>query len=172
MSLFGSGLTILKTLTPLPPWLNLKWIAMWLTGLAFLALVWSWNERGHQVQRLADFQHGIIVATSEATVEPDEQGKFKLLKPEEVAGAITRLRSSYTSARASIVAHNRQTIEDKRKADQTNLKLNTQLALFAKQYAVANRKITSLENRPPVAPEQVCKTIEQDTNSAWDGWKQ
>lgn len=155
----------------LPPWLNLKWIAMWAFGLAFFVLLWSWADRGHQVQRLADFQRGVISAVSDATVEPDKNGKVAQLAPEQIVPAITGLKSSYTSARTVLATVSRESKQNKARADAADTKLATQLATFNSQYAIANRRIQFLLNRPPAKPEDVCKVIEDDTNSAWDGWK-
>lgn len=155
----------------LPPWLNLKWITMWAFGLAFFILLWSWADRGHQVQRLADFQSGVISAVSDATVEPDKNGKVAQLAPEQIVPAITGLKSSYTSARTVLATVSRESKQNKTRADAADKRLATQLATFNSQYAIANKRITFLLNRPPAKPEDVCKVIEDDTNSAWDGWK-
>lgn len=163
-------MSFLKSLV-LPPWLNFKMIGLWIAGLAFMALLWSWNDRGHQVQRLADFQSGVISAVTDATVEPDKNGKVALLKPEQIVPAITGLKSSYTSARSVLVTVSRESKQNKERADAADKRLAVQLANFNSQYAVANKRIQFLLNRPAAKPEDVCKVIEDDTNSAWDGWK-
>lgn len=155
----------------LPPWLNFKFIAMWVVGLALIGLLWSWNERGHEVQRLSDFQAGVISAVSSATVPPDKNGRVPLLKPDQIVSAITGLKSSYTSAKTQLVYISDENKKNKERADISDQKLAQQIAVFNKEYSVANRKIQALMARPPVKPENTCKVIEDDTNSAWDGWK-
>lgn len=155
----------------LPPWLNLKFILMWVCGLALLGLLWSWNERGHEVQRLADFQSGVVLATSQATVAPDKNGNIKLLKPEQVAAAIATLKSNEVAARTTIKTISTETQREKARADAADKRLTTELLNFKQQYNIANKRITFLTNRPPVPPSETCKVIEDDTNSAWDGWK-
>jgi hypothetical protein len=155
----------------LPPWLNFKFVAMWLMGLALLGLLWSWNERGHEVQRLADFQSGVVTAISNATVKPDKNGHINLLKPGQVVEAINGLQSSYSSAKTQLVYIDKQSKANKTRADEADRKLTDQMQIFNKEYSVANQKIQALMARPAVKPENTCKVIEDDTNSAWDGWK-
>jgi hypothetical protein len=154
-----------------PPWLNFKFIGMWIVGLALLGLLWSWNERGHEVQRLADFQSGVVTAISNATVKPDKNGHVSLLKPGQVVEAINGLQSSYTSAKTQLVYVDTQNKANKARADESDRKLAAQIVTFNKEYSVANQKIQALMSRPAVKPENTCKVIEDDTNSAWDGWK-
>lgn len=155
----------------LPPWLNLKFIALWLCGLAFLGLLWSWNDRGHQVQRLADFQAGVVLATSQATVDPDKDGKIRLLKPEQVAGAIATLKSNEVAARTTIRQLSGDTKREKARADLADANLTATLKKLSSVYAISNRRISFLENRLAVPPANTCRVIEDDTNSAWDNWK-
>lgn len=166
-------MSILSTVTSLalPPWLNLKFIGLWVVGLALMGLLYSWNERGHEVQRLADFQAGVTQAVSVATVVPDKNGVIKLLKPEQIVPAIHGLQGSLASARSVVTDISKQSIAYKKRADDADTKLATQLALDAREFTIAQGTITSLEARKPVATEKICPTIEADTNLAWDGWK-
>lgn len=165
------GILSSVTSLALPPWLNLKFIGMWVAGLALLGLLYSWNERGHEVQRLADFQSGVTQAVSDATVIPDKNGVIHLLKPEEIVPAINGLQNSLVSARGVVTDISKQSIAYKKRADDADAKLTAQLALDAREFAVAQGTISELEARKPVTAEKICPTIEADTNLAWDGWK-
>lgn len=156
----------------LPPWLNIKFIALWLFGLTFFALAWSWNNRGHQVDTLTNFQTAVTQAVSDAQ-EPNDKGIRPRLKPEQVVTAITGLRNSYTSAKTTIQTISAKTIEDKKRADANDAALNKQLASLKTTYSLANKRIEYLETRPPIVGDDAtqCRVIKDDTNSAWDGWK-
>jgi hypothetical protein len=157
----------------LPPWLNLRFILMWAVGLALLGLLWSWNDRGHKLQRSADFESGVIAAISNATGTTDKSGRIVMLKPNEVVPAINGLQTSYVSAKKTITVYSHETVVAKARADAADATLSRQLKVFDQKYAVANDRILLLQARPPVqgSPEKVCKVLEDDTNLAWDGWK-
>lgn len=154
-----------------PPWFTWKLALQFIVGILFMALLWSWNDRGHQVQRLADFQSGVVLATSQATVAPDKNGNIALLKPEQVAAAIATLKSNEVAARTTIKQISGDTLREKTRADAADKKLTATLKELSQAYKVSNKRITYLETRLAVPPDQTCKVIEDDTNSAWDNWK-
>lgn len=155
----------------LPPWLNPKLVLYWFLGLSFMGLLWSWNERGHKIDRLSNFQTEVISAISTATVPPDSKGNIRPLKSEQVVTAINALDASSRSAKTTLSAITAESLKAKDRANKSDKALKMELSALNQRFASANRKIQSLENRPPVKPSIICPTIIEDTNSAWDGWK-
>lgn len=155
----------------LPPWLTLKLGLQFVAGLFVLGLLYYANDQRHQVQRLSDFQSGVVLAASQATVEPDKNGNIKLLKPEQVAAAIATLKSNEVAARTTIKSMSVDTQREKARADKADANLAATLKKLASVYSISNKRIVYLENRLAVPPDQTCKVIEDDTNSAWDNWK-
>ena len=140
--------------------------------LALLGLVWSWHSRGQQIDALESWQTTVVLAATDATVEPGADGKRKTLKPEQVPSAISALKSSLDSANTALDQITLQANTAKTRADAADKALAAQTADFDRRYATASRRIDVLQARKPAAtPAESCAAQSEDSKTAWEGWK-
>jgi hypothetical protein len=136
------------------------------------AFVASWLARGREIDRLTDYQNTVVLATTQATVEPDRKGKRKLLDPDAVPAAIAALRRTADNAESTLASIDQAALKDKA----IQRRLDEQLALIlegqdqaATGSSAAIRDL--LARRPSGDATQDCKVMEQDSNAPWDGWR-
>lgn len=139
---------------------------------ALLALVMSWSSRGQTIERMTQWQNTVVIATTDATVEPDAKGKRKLLAIESVPSAIAGLKRSYDSCHGAIDTANTLALNAKTRADNADKALANQLVLFQQSYGSAEKRIEALAGRKPEAtPDLQCQAVTTDSRSAWEAWK-
>lgn len=144
-------------------------------GAALAALlgigVSSWLARGARIDRLESTIETVQLAATQATVEPDKNGKRKLLTPGQVPAAIFALKSSYDSAANVLAGIDMAAQRDK----QIQARLDAQLsAILDNQDATADgtkARITDLLTRQATGDrEKDCIAMTSDSNAPWDGW--
>lgn len=148
-----------------------------LIGGAVLALlvgvfVSSWLARGREIDRLKEYQSTVVLAATQATVEPDKNGKRKLLSPDAVPAAIAALRRTADNAESTLASIDQAALKDK--AIQARLDEQLSQILAGQDRAAAGSSATIrdlLARKPSGDPGQDCKVMEQDSNSPWDGWR-
>lgn len=105
-------------MSPLKPYaLAIKLAGAAILLSALVALIWSWDSRGNKIDSLESTQATIVNAVTLATVAPDEDGKRKLLKVEDVPAAIAALSNSLKSADAALSAISSGTLTAKAASD-------------------------------------------------------
>lgn len=148
-----------------------------LIGGAVLALlvgifVASWLARGREIDRLKDYQSTVVLAATQATVEPDKNGKRKLLNPDAVPAAIAALRRTADNAESTLASIDQAALKDK--AIQARLDEQLSQILASQDRAAAGSSATIrdlLQRRASGDPEQDCKAMETDSNTPWTGWR-
>ena len=148
-----------------------------LIGGAVLALlvgvfVASWLARGREIDRLNDWQDTVVLAATQATVEPDKNGKRKHLDPGAVPAAVAALRRTADNAESTLAAIDQVALKDK--AIQRQLDEQLAAILMGQDRAAAGSSATIrdlLQRRASGDPAQDCKVMEQDSNTPWDGWR-
>lgn len=148
-----------------------------LIGGAVLALlvgifVASWLARGREIDRLKDYQSTVVLAATQATVEPDKNGKRKLLNPDAVPAAIAALRRTADNAESTLASIDQAALKDK--AIQARLDEQLSQILAGQDRAAAGSSATIrdlLQRRASGDPEQDCKAMETDSNTPWTGWR-
>lgn len=115
-------------LSPLAPYAQaIKLGLLAIVGIALLALLWSWHDRGRQIETLEATQTSIVEAATLATVEPDSNGRRTRLKPAQVPAAIAALSSSLQSADAALQAISARTVTAKAASDLADKALDRDL---------------------------------------------
>lgn len=129
----------------MPSTFVLKLIGAGIAVLALVALIWSWQSRGQQIETLEDWQDTVVESATLATVEPDENGKRDRLAPEDVPAAIAALAASLQSADSTLDSISQGTMTAKAASDAADRALNRDL-------------------------ERLRETFETTDVNAWDPW--
>lgn len=132
----------------------------------------SWLARGREIDRLKDYQSTVVLAATQATVEPDKNGKRKLLNPDAVPAAIAALRRTADNAESTLTSIDQAALKDK--AIQARLDEQLSQILAGQDRAAAGSSATIrdlLQRRASGDPEQDCKAMEMDSNTPWTGWR-
>lgn len=139
---------------------------------AFWILAMGYMARGEKIEALQGWQNSVILATTDATVEPDKQGKRKLLKAEQIAPAIAALKRTSDSCLAASAERNRIALDAKARADAADNALANVQAILRGEFNSAEARIRALEEvkRQPT-PELSCQQSASDSKAAWEGWK-
>ena len=163
-------MSILDKLNPYA--LAFKLAGIGIAVVAVVALAMSWMGRGQEIARLNDWQTQVVIATTDATVEPDAKGVRKPLKPEQVVGAINGLNRGLVSARSALTLISTQALEAKQRADNADKALATATVVFEQRYSSAEKRIAALDKKTPgkTVAEQ-CAAIQGDSKAAWEGWR-
>lgn len=98
-----------------------------LAGLAVLAFIWSWHDRGRQIETLTATQTAIVQAATVATVKPDKDGHRAALRPADVPAAIAALSNSLRSADSTLRAISTRTLTAKAASDAADKALDRDL---------------------------------------------
>ena len=124
------------------------------------------------IDQLSEWQDTVIVATTDATVEPDKKGKRKLLLPAQVAPAISGLKRSLDNAESTLDTMSKAAIEQKKLSDNLDKQLKTTLADHAIAFKQQADTINKLRSRVSSGNDQVDMgmLIEDDSKAAWQGW--
>jgi len=94
---------------------------------AVLAFVFSWHDRGRQIETLTATQDAIVQAATVATVKPGKDGQRRALKPSDVPAAIAALSNSLQSADATLAAISARTMTAKAASDAADKALDRDL---------------------------------------------
>lgn len=150
--------------------LKLAGIACAVASIVLLAV--SWSARGQQIIALESQQTTIVQAVTAATVEPDEKGRRKLLKVEQVAAAVAGLKRSVDSCLAASVERDRITADAKLRADRADLALANVQTILQGEFSSAEKRIKALQTvKAQPTPDLQCQAIGVDSKAAWEGWK-
>lgn len=143
-----------------------------LLAFAVFQFFMSWNARGQEIDALKQWQNGVVIATTNATVVPDAKGVRKPLATDQIVLAIDGLSRSYASCHNASEEANRRAAEATTRstiADQALANLNASLG---QQYKTATARISDLEKRQAaLTPAAQCARMTSDSTAAWDGWK-
>ena len=140
--------------------------------LFLAALASSWHSRGQEIARLNDWQGQVVMAVTDATVQPDAKGVRKSLKPEAVVAAINGLKRSYDSAHGALDQMTKDTEAAQARAASADKALANATVVFEQRYGSAEKRIAALDSRKPAAdPAQQCANMQADSKAAWEGWK-
>lgn len=132
----------------------------------------SWLARGREIDRLKEYQSTVVMAATQATVEPDKNGKRKLLSPDAVPAAIAALRRTADNAESTLASIDQAALKDK--AIQAKLDEQLSAILAGQDKAAAGSSATIrdlLARRPSGDAAQDCKVMEEDSNAPWNGWR-
>lgn len=109
-----------------------------IAGIAMLAavigFVWSWHDRGRQIETLTETQDAIVEAATLAAVPPDEDGQRARLKPSQVPAAIAALSSSLQSADQALKAISARTMTAKAASDAADKALDRDLDRMRREF--------------------------------------
>ena len=123
-------------------------------GIALLGLVvgfiWSWHDRGRQIETLKATQDAIVQAATVATVKPDENGHREALRPADVPAAIAALSSSLHSADEALRWISAETLSAKQASDVADGALDRDLDELRKEF-----ERTDLDSWDPWGPRMV-----------------
>lgn len=160
----------------IPTWSTAKLAGTIAAGAIVAALLFtlvtSWMSRGQEIARLKDWQNGVVIAATDATVQPDAKGVRKTLLPVQVPSAIGALKRSLDNANVAFDSITRTAAESKLRAEEANAALANASVLFDKQYVSSQKRIDALANKKPQAtPELQCQAVTADSKAAWEGWK-
>jgi hypothetical protein len=139
---------------------------------AFWILAMGYMARGQKIESLEEWQRSVILATTDATVPADKQGKRKLLKPEQIAPAIAALKRTSDSCLAASAERDRIAADAKARADNADRALANVQTILRGEFNSAEARIRALESvkRQPT-PELSCQQSAADSKAAWEGWK-
>lgn len=153
---------------------QLKLIGGGIAALLLGLLVASWIHRGQVIEELTGWQDTVIIATTDATVEPDSKGKRKLLLASQVAPAISGLKRSLDNATATLESMSAAAIVQKTMSDNLDRQLKSTLEGQVIMFKQQAQTIKALNARISSGDAKVdCEMlIEGDSKSAWEGWKQ
>ena len=132
----------------------------------------SWLARGREIDRLKEYQSTVVLAATQATVEPDKNGKRKLLSPDAVPAAIAALRRTADNAESTLASIDQAALKDK--AIQAKLDEQLSAILAGQDKAAAGSSATIrdlLTRRPSGNAAEDCKVMEEDSNAPWNGWR-
>ena len=139
---------------------------------AFWVLAIGYMARGQKVQALEEWRGSVVLAVTDATVEPDSKGKRALLKPEQVVPAIAALNRTADNCLAASAERDRIAAEAKQRADNADRALANVQTVLRGEFSSAEARIKALESvkRQPT-PELSCQQTATDSKAAWEGWK-
>lgn len=163
----------MKLLDSLNPYsLAFKIAGIALACAALVALVFSWSSRGQTIERMTQWQDTVVLATTDATVEPDKKGKRKPLDPASVPAAIAGLKRSADSCLNASAERTRIADEQRKRADAADLALANVQTIMRGEYSSAQKRIDALEKvkAAPTANLQ-CQAIGADSKAGWEAWK-
>lgn len=121
---------------PINPYVTIAKVVAGLALLgAIIGFVWSWHDRGRQIETLTATQDAIVQAATVATVKPDKDGHRALLRPADVPAAIAALSSSLQSADATLKGISERTMTAKAASDAADAALNRDLDAMRRQAA-------------------------------------
>lgn len=153
--------------------IQLKLIGAGVAAILLCLLIFSWVSRGNKIDELRGWQQTVRLATTNATVEPDKNGKRKLLDIESIVPAIDALHATAESCSAKL---DEISAASEREAEISS-KLDSGLSDFLKQadksFAGQREVIEDLATRKSTGdPAADCKlSIEGDSETPWDGWR-
>lgn len=98
-----------------------------LAAAAVIGFIWSWHDRGRQIETLTATQDAIVQAATVATVKPDKNGHRAALRPADVPAAIAALSNSLQSADATLSAISARTMTAKAASDAADKALDRDL---------------------------------------------
>lgn len=101
--------------------------AIALAVAAVVAFIWSWHDRGRQIETLTSTQDAIVQAATVATVKPGRNGQRATLRPADVPAAIAALSNSLQSADATLSAISARTLAAKAASDAADKVLDRDL---------------------------------------------
>lgn len=115
-------------LSPLAPYATaIKLVGAGIAALAFLSLIVSWHARGQTIETLHAQMEPIVQAATLATVEPDKNGKRKLLLPAQVPTAIAALASTRDGMQATLDDIGKHSLAAKAASDAADADLKTKI---------------------------------------------
>lgn len=139
---------------------------------AFFALTLGYMARGDKIAAMTEWQNTVILATTDATVEPGKDGKRKLLTAAQIAPSIAALKRTADSCLAGVAESNRIVSEAKTRADNADQALANVQVVLRGQFSSAEARIKALESvRAAKTPELACQAVGNDSKAAWEGWK-
>jgi hypothetical protein len=154
------------------PTLYWKLIGGAVGALLLGVLVASWMARGREIARLTEWQDTVVQATTAATVEPDKNGKRKLLLPTQVPAAIAALKSSFDSADQALAAISYNAQTEKAISDKLDANLAAILSSQDKTAAGINSTVKALQAHKGTGDKTAdCAVMTVDSSAAWDGWR-
>lgn len=106
-----------------------------LAAAAVIGFVWSWHDRGRQIETLTATQDAIVQAATVATVKPGKDGQRATLRPSDVPAAIAALSNSLQSADATLSAISKQTMTSRAASDAADKALDRDLDRMRKDAA-------------------------------------
>lgn len=132
----------------------------------------SWLARGAKIERLEELQSAIVHSATIATVEPDKNGKRKLLTPDSVPAAISALKATADNANAALASIDAAALKDKALQRKLDEQLAAILAGQDESAAGAKARIADLLKRQAAGDkDKDCAVMESDSNAPWDGWR-
>lgn len=136
------------------------------------AFIASWLARGREIDRLAEWQSTVVLATTQAAVEPDAKGKRKSLSPDQVPAAIAALRLSVDYATSKLEAIDQASLKEKAIQARLDEQLSAILAGQDRAAAGSSATIRDLLTRQSTGDrEKDCAIMEEDSLSPWNGWR-
>lgn len=106
-----------------------------LAAAAVIGFVWSWHDRGRQIETLTATQDAIVQAATVATVKPDKDGHRASLRPVDVPAAIAALSSSLQRADATLSAISARTMTAKAASEAADKALDRDLDKMRREAA-------------------------------------
>lgn len=132
----------------------------------------SWLARGAKIDRLESDIAVVVQSATVATVEPDKNGKRKLLTFDQVPAAIAALRSSKDRAESTLAGIDQAAIRDKAISARLDAQLSAILDGQDASAAGTKARITDLLTRQATGDRELdCAAMDADSNAAWDGWR-
>lgn len=106
-----------------------------LAAAAVIGFVWSWHDRGRQIETLTATQDAIVQAATVATVKPGKDGRRAPLRPADVPAAIAALSNSLRSADETLSAISARTMTAKAASDAADKALDRDLDRMRREAA-------------------------------------
>jgi hypothetical protein len=132
----------------------------------------SWLSRGAEIERLAEWQQTVVLATTAATVEPDKKGIRKVLEPSQVPAAIAALKRSADNAESTLASIDQAALKDKAIERKLDEQLSLLLADQDQRAKGSAATIKDLLKRAATGDrEKDCAVMESDSEAAWNGWR-
>lgn len=132
----------------------------------------SWLARGAKIDRLESWQSSVVIAATDATVEPDKKGKRKLLDPDAVPAAIAGLKRTADSCAGTLAGINKASLAEKAIQSKLDAQLSAILDNQTKTAEGTSAKLRDLLTRKATGDrEKDCALMDADSNAAWDGWR-